>query len=259
MFDLIESGKFFIGAVLCNGVGLLSSYFSGILKNGYLGIKTPIVGNDFISPNPWYQGLVKPSKWPPNFIFAPVWFSLYCIMGIGGVLILKSYGLIVSLPLVLFIAQLFLNFFWPIIFFNYQKTLGALVTIMMLNVTYLTMLIVICFQRTNYEISQNILKNASYVACGLMLLIPFIFSSLIRKSIFGASTTGRVSTEIYTWFVILASCPVLFMLLFRFLDIPSKYSNLGGYALPAMLFPTIIWTSFATYLNWRIHLLNRKK
>ena len=168
---------------------------------------------------------------------------------------LKIQQLRLNQSKILFISQLLLNFLWSIIFFSYHNIIGALITIMILNVVYLTMLIVTCFQIPN-EIEPDVLKNASYVACGFILFIPFILSSIIRKGIFGASTTDKVSTEIYTWFMIVGASLVL-AFFFHFLQIPSRYSNLGRFALPFMLFPTIMWLSFATYPNWRLYFLNK--
>jgi tryptophan-rich sensory protein len=67
----------------------------------------------------WYVALNKPVFNPPNWIFGPVWTTLYILMGISAYLILRQ-GLSnrrVILALSLFSLQLLLNLEWSLIFF----------------------------------------------------------------------------------------------------------------------------------------------
>jgi tryptophan-rich sensory protein len=42
-----------------------------------------LIGTQSI-PGSWYEGLHKPPFNPPNWIFGPVWFSLYVLIAIAG-------------------------------------------------------------------------------------------------------------------------------------------------------------------------------
>lgn len=68
----------------------------------------------------WYVELVRPTIAPPSWIFAPVWTTLYLLMGIACYLVwrkgIKECG--VMLALGLFAGQLVLNTLWSIIFFG---------------------------------------------------------------------------------------------------------------------------------------------
>ncbi|HMU59452.1 MAG TPA: tryptophan-rich sensory protein, partial [Chitinophagaceae bacterium] len=71
----------------------------------------------------WYQTINKPSWNPPNWIFGPVWTTLYILMGISLFLVWKddAAGSVKKYALLLFAAQLLLNFFWSFIFFSQQQ------------------------------------------------------------------------------------------------------------------------------------------
>jgi translocator protein len=78
----------------------------------------------------WYATLVKPSFNPPNNIFAPVWTLLYIMMGIALYLIWKQpVSKKRNIALLFFGIQLFLNFWWSILFFNYHQLGWAFVEI----------------------------------------------------------------------------------------------------------------------------------
>lgn len=82
----------------------------------------------------WYVGLTKPSFNPPNWLFGPVWTTLFLIMGIGAFLVwrhgLSNKG--VKLALMLFIIQLALNIMWSVIFFGLHAPLAAFIEIIVL-------------------------------------------------------------------------------------------------------------------------------
>ncbi len=83
------------------GVGLLSGLFS-----------IPGMGE-------FQETVRQPPLSPPALLFPVVWTALYILMGIGAARIwLTKPSELRSRGLNLFIAQLIVNFFWSLIFFN---------------------------------------------------------------------------------------------------------------------------------------------
>jgi tryptophan-rich sensory protein len=79
----------------------------------------------------WYAGLAKPDFNPPNWVFAPVWTTLYVLMGVAAWRVWRLTGLN-SPELILWMSQLTLNFFWSAIFFSLHLILLALVEMALL-------------------------------------------------------------------------------------------------------------------------------
>jgi tryptophan-rich sensory protein len=70
----------------------------------------------------WHAQLAKPAWNPPNWIFAPVWTTLYFLMALAGGLVWRQRSRrSVALPLFLFLVQLALNLGWTLIFFGAHR------------------------------------------------------------------------------------------------------------------------------------------
>lgn len=81
----------------------------------------------------WYATLNKPSFNPPDWIFGPVWTSLYILMGISLFLIWKQVASKErNLAILIFFLQLLLNFAWSFIFFYFNMIGIALIEIVLL-------------------------------------------------------------------------------------------------------------------------------
>jgi tryptophan-rich sensory protein len=101
------------------------------------------VGSYFTAPqlSTWYVHLEKPSFTPPNWVFGPVWISLYILMGAALYLVwgMNDYG-DANDALVLFGIQMVLNFLWPVVFFGMRSPLyGLIVIVALLGAIFLTM------------------------------------------------------------------------------------------------------------------------
>ena len=119
--NLSSIWKLVISVLICEVTGIISGWISSA------------------EMNTWYATLNKPSWNPPGYIFGPVWTSLYLLMGISLWLVWKSNAL-ESRKLyaeLLFALQLFLNFWWSVIFFKFHSPGWAMVDISFMLITIL--------------------------------------------------------------------------------------------------------------------------
>ena len=90
--------------------------------------------------------VIKAPLTPPGWAFAVAWTIIYALMGIGICMVIRKENNRGRACCVnIFVAQLIVNFFWSLIFFNAQAFGGALVWLVLLWVLVLTM--TICFSR----------------------------------------------------------------------------------------------------------------
>ena len=73
----------------------------------------------------WYATIVHPSFAPPNWLFGPVWTTIYIMIAIAGWLVFLKNRL-KGKVLGIYIIQLALNFLWSIVFFSYHEIALAL-------------------------------------------------------------------------------------------------------------------------------------
>ncbi|MGE0594059.1 MAG: TspO/MBR family protein [Vicinamibacterales bacterium] len=78
----------------------------------------------------WYDQLAKPDWNPPRWVFAPVWTTLYALMGIAAWRVWRTGRGAPALRL--FFMQLALNFAWSFLFFGAQAIVAALIEIVVL-------------------------------------------------------------------------------------------------------------------------------
>ena len=83
----------------------------------------------------------NPPLLPPGWLFPVVWVILYAVMGISAYLIHSANSPSSKDALVIYWAQLFVNFWWSIIFFRFEALWAAVVTIAVLWLLILTMIV----------------------------------------------------------------------------------------------------------------------
>ncbi|MBN1923867.1 MAG: tryptophan-rich sensory protein [Nanoarchaeota archaeon] len=101
-----------------------------------IGFSPGIIGGLFTYPaiQGWYTTLVKTPVTPPNWLFGPMWSTLYLLIGVSFYFIWKK-GFKTpqsKLALTIFSIQLFLNALWSVIFFGLQELLFGLIEIIFL-------------------------------------------------------------------------------------------------------------------------------
>ena len=96
---------------------------------------------------PWYSQLIKSNYNPPDWIFAPVWTTLYLMMTLAIWFFWHSKKRNLSTVYLYFIHILF-NTTWSIVFFGLHQIFLALVVLMILII--LIIVLIIRFKRVNF-------------------------------------------------------------------------------------------------------------
>ncbi|MDH7594494.1 MAG: tryptophan-rich sensory protein [Methanomicrobiales archaeon] len=131
--------------LICQGAGIFGSIFT-ITK-----IPT------------WYAGLNRPDIAPPNWVFGPVWTTLYLLMGISLYIVLqererKETGYAIGI----FAVQLILNASWSYFFFGLESTLLGFISI--LFVLAAVILTVISFFKVSRRASLLLIPYLAWVS-----------------------------------------------------------------------------------------------
>ncbi len=157
---LIGILKLVVSIIVCQLAGVIGSIFT-----------TPAIPS-------WYATLKKPSFTPPNWLFGPVWITLFVLMGTAAFLVWNK-GLSnkqVKIALSMFAVQLALNVLWSAMFFGLRSPLAGLIEIVILWIAILFTIV------SFFKVSQT----AGF------LLIPYIlwvsFAAVLNFSIWRLNT-----------------------------------------------------------------------
>ncbi len=131
---------------------------------------TSVLGQLATYPNlePWYASLAKPSFNPPNWIFAPVWTTLYLMMAFALWRILRLRDSSAKQKAVLLFAlMLVLNAAWSWMFFAANSPLLGLINI--LPQLALIAVVIAAFLRLDKIAGLVLLPLAAWVAFATLL------------------------------------------------------------------------------------------
>ena len=116
------------------------------------------VGRIF-APDAWYQALNQPALTPPNWIFAPVWSTLYAMMAVSVWLVWRELPKPGSkLAIGVFLFQLALNVSWSWQFFGRHEIGHALINILTLD----------------FVVLATVFLFAKYSRIAAMMLVPYL-------------------------------------------------------------------------------------
>lgn len=111
-----------------------------------------------------YDLVEKPNLTPPDIVFPIVWTILYVLMGISSARIfMLDNSKERNRSLIVYLLQLFFNFFWSILFFNFQAYAFSFFWLVALWVLILSMIIM--FSRLD--------KLSAYLQIPYLLWVSF--------------------------------------------------------------------------------------
>lgn len=151
---VIDVLKLMLSLLICQLAGLVGSLFT-----------TPAIPT-------WYKTLNKPFFTPPNWIFGPVWISLFVLMGISLFFVWRRTDHPkFKMAFIFFFVQLILNILWSVAFFGLRSPLLGLIDIVLLWIAILLTIL-------------NFFKVSKFAG---LLLIPYLlwgsFATLLNFSL----------------------------------------------------------------------------
>jgi translocator protein len=141
-------GRLVASVIVCEAAGVVGSVFT-------------------VSAIPtWYASLNKPWFTPPNWLFAPVWLTLYLLMGVT-LYLLWGKRQQARAALTAFAVQLLLNAAWSAVFFGAHELFYGFVVIAALWAAVLAAIVL------SFRVSRS----------GAALLVPYIIWVTIASAL----------------------------------------------------------------------------
>ena len=96
---------------------------------------------------PWYSQLIKSNLNPPDWVFAPVWTTLYLMMTLAIWFFWHSKNKDMN-TIYIYLIHIVFNTTWSIVFFGLHQILLALIVLIILIALIITL--IIRFKRVNF-------------------------------------------------------------------------------------------------------------
>ncbi len=140
----------------------IKSYLIGIVIPVAVGLLSAFLTKDNMNI---YDSITRPNLAPPALLFPIAWSILYVLMGISSTMIYRSDADKNSKrrSLLIYGAQLAVNFFWSIIFFNQEAFLFSFIWLLLLLGLIIAM--IINFKKIN--------KTAAFLQIPYLIWVTF--------------------------------------------------------------------------------------
>ena len=115
---------------------------------------------------PWYSLLIKPSFNPPDWIFAPVWTTLYLMMTFAIWLFWHSKNKDIN-TINIYLIQIVINTTWSIVFFVFHQILFSIFVLILLII--LIIILIKKFSKVNLISSYLMIPYLLWCCFALVL------------------------------------------------------------------------------------------
>ena len=133
MYNTIMFKNKFLSLILFLVITFSASFIGGLVSISF--------------KEPWYSGLIKSSYNPPDWIFAPVWTTLYLMMTMAIWFFWHNKKRDINTVYIYFIHIVF-NTTWSIVFFGLHQIFLAFIVLIIL--IFLIIILIIRFRRVTF-------------------------------------------------------------------------------------------------------------
>ena len=120
---------------------------------------------------PWYSQLIKSNLNPPDWVFAPVWTTLYLMMTLAIWFFWNSKNKDMN-TIYIYLIHIVFNTTWSIVFFGLHQIFLALIVLIILIALIITL--IIRFKRVNFVSYYLMIPYLLWCCFALFLNINFL-------------------------------------------------------------------------------------